>query len=191
MQGGSPSRVAVIGRKRSQIIPYQVYFASKDMPFCAAEDLQLFLSDAFDRLLNLLTIKTDGGVRQNTRKVANDILQLCDLIKRYPLSMADRESVRRHLQQQRPRSLDEAVRSLASYRGKLKGPNNDGIMSGAMAEAVQRFLEVETVSDTLICLSGNFDGLQSDLGKSGRRCVFYGSAIPAVGRVCIKLRRRL
>ena len=166
VQGGSPSRVAVIGRKRSQIIPYQVYFASKDMPFCAAEDLQLFLSDAFDRLLNLLTIKTDGGVRQNTRKVANDILQLCDLIKRYPLSMADRESVRRHLQQQRPRSLDEAVRSLASYRGKLKGPNNDGIMSGAMAEAVQRFLEVETVSDTLICLSGNFDGLQSDLGKA-------------------------
>ncbi len=35
-QGKSPSRVAIIGRKRSQIIPYQMHFASKDMPFCAA-----------------------------------------------------------------------------------------------------------------------------------------------------------
>ena len=165
-QGGSPSRVAVIGRKRSQIIPYQVYFASKDMPFCAAEDLQIFLSDAFERLLNLLTIRTDSEVRQSSRKVSNDILQLCDLVKRYPLSRADKESVRRHLQQQAPRSLNDAVRTLAGYRGRLKGPNDDGKMSVAMADAVRKFLEADAVSDTLICLSGNFDGLQYDLGKA-------------------------
>ena len=52
-QGKSPSRVAIIGRKRSQIIPYQVFFASKDVPFCAAEDLQVFLSDTFEQLLEL------------------------------------------------------------------------------------------------------------------------------------------
>lgn len=130
------------------------------------EDQQIFLSDAFERLLNLLTIKADSGILRSSRKVANEILQLCDLIKRYPLSRADKESVRRHLQDQRPRSLNDAVRSLAGYRGRLKGSNNDGTMSGAMAEAVQRFLEADTVSDTLICLNGYFDGLQSDLGKA-------------------------
>ena len=49
--GQSPSRVAIIGRQRSQIIPYQVYFASKNVSFCAAEDLQVFLGGAFDKLL--------------------------------------------------------------------------------------------------------------------------------------------
>src|SRR5262249_21330168 len=60
--GGSPSKVAIIGRKRSQLIPYQVYFASKDISFCAAEDLQVFMSDAFDRLLRLIMIKVKSNM---------------------------------------------------------------------------------------------------------------------------------
>ena len=61
--GQSPSRIAIIGRKRSQIIPYQVFFASKGISFCAAEDLQVFMSDAFEELLSLLLIKSQVGVR--------------------------------------------------------------------------------------------------------------------------------
>ncbi len=85
-QGKNPGRVALIGRNRSQIIPYQIYFASKDIPFCAAEDLQVFLSDTFERLLHLLTIKADADRRQSSRQIVNDILFLCNLAKRYPLS---------------------------------------------------------------------------------------------------------
>lgn len=60
-------RVAIIGSKRSQIIPYQVHFAANDVPFCAAEDLQLFLSDAFERLLELLMIKEQAKERLRPR----------------------------------------------------------------------------------------------------------------------------
>ncbi|MGQ4806885.1 ATP-dependent DNA helicase Rep [Candidatus Entotheonellaceae bacterium PAL068K] len=164
--GVSPSRVAIVGRKRSQIIPYQVYFASKDIAFCAAEDLQLFLSGAFDRLLDLLTIKTNAGIRQSRNEVVNNILQLCDLVKRYPLSKADKSSLRSHIQKASPRSLDDAIGALARYRGKLKNANKDGSMSQAMTVAVQEFIDAETVSDALISLSENFVGLQSDLGKA-------------------------
>ncbi len=91
-QGKSPSRVAVIGRKRSQLIPYQVYFASRNVSFCAAEDLQVFLSDTFERLLDLLMIKTRATVKQGRSQVVNDLLKLCDLVKRYKISKRERES---------------------------------------------------------------------------------------------------
>lgn len=163
--GSSPSRIALIGRKRAQIIPYQVYFASQDVPFCAAEDLQIFLSGAFDRLLELLEIRADDSRAARRRSVDNAI-KLCNLAKRYPLSRADRESVRSHLVRANPRSLAHAANALAEYSGRLKGPNNDGAMSKSMADAIRRFLNADTVSETLLALSEEFEGLQFDLGKA-------------------------
>ena len=171
-QGNSPSRVAIIGRKRSQIIPYQVFFASKDIAFCAAEDLQVFLSSAFDRLLELLMIKTRASSRQSRTQVVGDMIKLCDLAKRYPLTKSDKEGLRRHLQQSNVRSLEAAVGALEEYRGTLKGANKEGAMSLAMASSVREFIDAETVSEALMSLSEHFDGLQFDLGKA-ETDIFY------------------
>ena len=164
--GHSPSRVAIIGRKRSQIIPYQVYFASKDISFCAAEDLQVFLSGAFERILELMMIKTRATTTRRKAQVIDDILQLCDLSKRYQLKKADKESLKRHLQKSSARSTMDAVSELTAYRGPLKGKNKDGAMSIAMASAAQQFLSAQTVTDALLVLSEEFQGLQFDLGKA-------------------------
>ena len=171
-RGESPSRVALISRKRGQIIPYQVFFASKDIPFSAAEDLQVFLSDTFERLLHLLTIKANSGGRQSSRQVVNDIIFLCDLAKRYPLSKANREDLRRHLQRSRCTSILAGIDALAAYRGELKGKNPEGSTSLAMAEAVREFVDTENVTETLIALEKNFEGLQYDFGKS-EEDIFY------------------
>ena len=171
-RGESPSRVALIGRKRSQIIPYQIYFASKDIPFCAAEDLQVFLSDTFDRLLEILTIKADCEGRKNSRQVTNGIMFLCDLVKRFPLSKANKEALRSHLSVSRSTSFPDGVAAVRSYRGELKGKNVDGVVSSAMAEAIQEFIDSETVSDALMTLSQAFEGLQYDFGKS-EEDIFY------------------
>ena len=165
-QGGSPSRVALIGRKRSQIIPYQIYFASKDIPFAAAEDLQVFLSDTFERLLNLLTIKADADRRQSSRRVVDDILFLCDLAKRYPLNKSNKEELRSYLQRSRPDSIMEGINALARYRGELKGKNTGGKTSIEMADVIRMFIASESVSDALLSLSDNFEGLQIDFGKA-------------------------
>lgn len=170
--GASPSKVAIIGRKRSQIIPYQVYFASKEVSFCAAEDLQLFLGGAFDRILELLAIKEEAGSRSSRRKSVDNALQLCDLTKRYPLNKIDKESVRSHLINAAPRSLAAAANALAGYRGRLKGANQGGAMSSSMADAIRDFIDADTVSETLTALSENFDGLQFDLGKA-EEDIFY------------------
>ena len=171
-RGESPSRVAIIGRKRSQLIPYQVYFASKNVSFCAAEDLQVFLSDTFERLLDLLMIKTRSTVKQGRSQVVNDLLKLCNLVKRYRINKRERESLRSYLQQSRSRTLDSAIDALAKYRGPLKGKNEGGKMSLAMAEATREFVDATTVSIALLKLSECFEGLRYDLGKA-EEDIFY------------------
>ena len=171
-QGKSPSRVAVIGRKRSQLIPYQVYFASRNVSFCAAEDLQVFLSDTFERLLDLLMIKTRATVKQGRSQVVNDLLKLCDLVKRYKISKRERESLRSYLQQSRSRTIDSAIDALAKYKGPLKGKNEGGKMSLAMAEAAREYVDATTVSIALLKLSECFEGLRYDFGKA-EEDIFY------------------
>ena len=165
-QGENPSRVALIGRKRSQIIPYQIYFASKDIPFCAAEDLQVFLSDTFERLLHLLTIMATADRRQSAHRVVDDILFLCDLAKRYALNKKNKEELRNHLQRSRPNSVMHGIDLLAGYRGELKGKNTEGQTSIEMADSIRMFIGSKSVSDALLTLSDNFEGLQTDFGKA-------------------------
>jgi len=172
-KGESPSRVAIIGRKRSQIIPYQVFFASKDVPFCAAEDLQVFMSETFDRLLRLLIMKERAIAKGQSRfQVVEDLLELCNLVKRYPLNRAEQGALKRHLQQHSPSTMEAAIEALANYRGPLKGRNSDGNMSLCMAEAVEEFLGASTVSDALTKLEAHFEGLQVDMGRAADD-IFY------------------
>ena len=173
-QGTSPAKIALISRKRSQIIPYQVHFASRDIdiPFCAAEDLQLFLSKTFERLLQLLIFKADADRRQMPRQVADAILFLCNFVKRYPLSKRNREDIRKHLQISRPLSIMEGIDALAEYRGELKGKNKEGETSLEMAGAIRTYINAESVSDALLALSDNFGGLQIDFGKA-EEDIFY------------------
>ncbi|KKZ12138.1 MAG: hypothetical protein TH68_07865 [Candidatus Synechococcus spongiarum 142] len=165
-QGTSPAKVAVIGRKRSQIIPYQIHFARKDISFCTAEDLSVFLSETFKRLLNLIEIKIRASSRQRSSQVAKDVLQLCNLVKRYPLNKKDEYNVRKHLNVSRPTSVEASIDILAHYRGNLKGSNTDGQMSVTMAEAIRKFVAAETVRNTLLTLGADFEGLQTDMGKA-------------------------
>lgn len=171
-RGLSPSRMALISRKRSQIIPYQVFFASKDIPFCAAEDLQVFLSDAFERLISLLTIKEDADRRRSAASVLRDLTFFCDNVKRYPLKKSEKFELRKYLQSHRARRLTDGIGALADYRGPLKGENVDGEQSLQMADAIANFIEAESVTDALLTLSSDFEGFQFDFGKA-EEDIFY------------------
>ena len=135
-----------------------MFFASKDVSFCAAEDLQVFLSQTFDRLLRLIVIKTRCDTRQVRTQVIDDLMELCNLVKRYPLSKADRESLRKHLSESRASTLSAAVDALAAYRGPLKGTNPSGRFSTDMAESIRHFVEADTVSDCIEQLGATLKG---------------------------------
>lgn len=165
-------RIALVSRKRAQLIPYQIILAQKQIPFCAAEDLQVFLSDAFDSLINLLTIRMEAHDRRMTRKVVEDVLTLCNQVKRYPLSKADQAALRAFLSGSGARTIIEAIDALENYDGQLKGPNGQRQMSLYFADALRRYCESETVSDAVEAISECFSGLQKDYGKA-EEDIFY------------------
>lgn len=165
-QGGSPTRIALISRKKAQLIPYQVFFASKNISFYAAEDLQIFLSATFDRLLKLLEIKNDADSPQRSRQVAEDLLVLCDLVKRFPVKKSEKEALRQYLLRGGRETLRDAVDFLASYKGPLKLPNSDSAISRAYANAIRSYLNADSVSKALEALSREFEGLAADFGKA-------------------------
>lgn len=160
-------RIAIIGRKRSQIIPYQIVFAADGIHFCAAEDLNVLLSGAFDELKAILLLK---GQASQPMPYGPDpveaMLRFCDKIKRYPLNKTDRGSLKAHLAGARPRSIDQALEVLYGYRGPLKGKNADGEMSGSFYRAIRSVLQTKSVAETIKSLSEEFEGLQKDYGKS-------------------------
>ena len=169
---GASGRIALIGRKRSQIIPYQILFASQNIRFGAAEDLQLFLSKTFDRLLELMEIKGRVSIRQSRSRLTDDLMEMCNLVRRYPLNRNDRESLLSDLNRLESRNIQDAATELSHE--EIRG-NRDGLEVGRrreFANAIDEFCEADKVSDTLEVLSQEFVGLQYDFGKA-RDDIFY------------------
>jgi len=155
-----PGKVAVIGRVRSHLIPYEVYFASDGAPFKTATDLNIFASDAFESLIKLLEIwgRSDVVTGQSVR----DALEICNLIKRFPLSRKDSENLQEHLQKERSRTVREAVERIGRYSGqKLSGKNHSQLHGSA-----DEFLNASSVADAVVVIDEQFSGLRFDQDKS-------------------------
>lgn len=160
-------KVAIIGRKRSQIIPYQIIFASENIPFYAAEDLHVFLSDAFNELKELLAIKARSeATGPFAPDPVADLIKLCDKVKRYPLNNKERKELSRYLYTQRPQSLLDAIGALYLYRGPLKGCDENSRILENFCDAIKSLLEAKTVDKAIDSISQSFQGLQKDYGKA-------------------------
>jgi DNA helicase-2/ATP-dependent DNA helicase PcrA len=159
--------VALISRKRSQIIPYQIIFAGSDIPFYAAEDLQVLLSGTFDELKSILLLKAQSKTPLPFGPDPIEaILKICDKVKRYPLSKNDRQQLKTYLIGERPRTVEQALEKLYGYSGPLKGASNGGNMVNGFYTAIRQLLCASTVSESLHAMSEHFSGLQKDYGKS-------------------------
>lgn len=159
--------VALVSRKRSQILPYQITFAGAEIGFYAAEDLNINLSKAFEDLKEMLRIRGSfANASPYGPSPVDMIVSLSDKVKKYQLSRADRSALLTHMTQIRSRTVPEALARFREYRGQLKGDNADGRMTEAFADAMTSFLAAPTVADAIRTLSTDFQGLQQDYGKS-------------------------
>ena len=163
-----PGKVAVIGRLRRQLIPYQIYFAGDGAPFSTAVDLNVFSSAAFDGLVNLLDIWSRSDTRQPASRTVQDALSLCDLIRRRPLSKANRASLTKHLTRSRPTNPAHGVHALKDY----SGPKLSGRTHLQLHNAAASFLDTRDVAGALRVIGHDFAGLQFDTEKA-EDDVFY------------------
>ena len=159
-------KLAILSRKRAQLIPYQILMASEDLPFCAAEDLQVFLSDAFKKLSHALFVCSIVRSGSRSMTIVEDTIVLVDLVKRFPLKKAERDKLSAHLRAGRPKSYHEALDQLETFRGPLKAPNEDGAASRAFGRAIRALIDAPTVQRAIDALGQGFDGLGQDYGKS-------------------------
>lgn len=165
--------IALVSRKRSQILPYQITFSAQEIPFYAADDLNLGLSSAFTELKVLLAIRAQSSYTSPFGPGPVDLLlQMADKVRLYKLNKSDRASLLQYLKAEKPASLADAVRSLRLYTGSLKGDNSDAKTSKQFASAIQTLLEAETVTQALQAIGSGFAGLQRDWGKS-QEDVYY------------------
>ena len=168
LEDDAVTSVALVSRKRSQILPYQITFASEDISFYAAEDLNLGLSKAFEELQLLLAIR---GQANNPNSPFGPspvelVLKMADKVKKFPLSKADKAGLVQYFNSERPTSVIDAVNALSNYTGPLKGANDDGSRSRDFADSMKALLQAQTVTTALQSISQGFVGLQKDWGKS-------------------------
>lgn len=154
--------VALISRKRSQLIPYQIVFAERQLAFSAAEDLQIFLSGAFDDVRRALLLRVHANTHRPSYDVARETCNLVSMVLPYKLNKVNKERLNRHVMRQGPSTLMDGLGALSSYEGAL-GSGRTGLdLLGPIGE----FLSAETVADALDIMSKHFLELQPHYGKS-------------------------
>ncbi len=162
VQSTQPGKVAVVSRLRRQLIPYQIYFASDEIPFQTAVDLDVFASKAFDDLVKLLTIWEDGASRLSANRAVNNTIEMCSLIRRRPFGKKDEANLRKYLRLARPRSTEQCVNLIKDY----DGPKLSGKTHQQLYEIASNFLKAMEVWDAIRQVDKGFDGLQFDLERA-------------------------
>ncbi|WP_119390609.1 UvrD-helicase domain-containing protein [Taklimakanibacter lacteus] len=172
--GGKGQRIALMSRKRAQLIPYQIIFAAEGISFCAAEDLQVFLSEAFKQLRGVIEIRASCEGRMRSRQITDAVVMLVDKLKRFPLKKEERAKLEGHLTRSSPKSMEEGIASLAAYAGPIKSMTGEAAVSMCRSAAIslRKYVGSETVSACLDSLAVDFQGFEKDYGKS-RDEIFY------------------
>lgn len=166
------AKLALVSRKRAQLIPYQILMASENLPFCAAEDLQVFMSAAFESLRQMLLVCAKAKEGGRSLSLADEVIALCNQVKRFPLKKAERDKLAAHIKAVRPRTYPDAIQALSDYRGPLKGQNDDGAMSRDFAAKIGSLLNASTVTQAIGLIGSGFSGLEKDYGKAAEDIFF-------------------
>ena len=163
-----PGKVGVIGRLRSHLIPFQIYFASDGAPFKTAADLDVFSSQAFDGLIKLLEIWGRAQEKRRSTQVINDVIEICNFIRRRPFGKGDEGNVRTYLGNAKSQTVASAASEMKDYDGQpLRGKSHQQLHDSAVT-----FVNAEDVSNAIRVISKEFDGLQFDFERA-EDDVFY------------------
>ncbi len=160
-----PREIAIISRKKSQIIPLQIILASEDIPFYAKEDLNILLSYTFEDLKEILLAVATKYDRKYPKDIVNSFLTVCNKVKTFPLKRAESQQLFKYLIQKRPRTFSDALNYFLEYDGILKG-SQDQTMKLEYFQAIKSIIDCEAVSDAIDEISWQLKGLQKHYAKS-------------------------
>lgn len=163
---GTPKGLAILARKKSQLIPLQIMLASEHIPFYAKEDLNVLLSEAFEDLKTILEAVATKHERRSQQEIVNIFLRCCNKVQAYPLRQGDSKPLYGFLMSTRPRTFMHCLDSFLSYTGRLRGePIDFGI-------PIAKVMEAKTVTEAIQLIEAQMGGLKKHYAK-GEDDIFY------------------
>jgi DNA helicase II / ATP-dependent DNA helicase PcrA len=154
-------KLAIISRKKGQLVPLQIMFTSENIPFYAKEDLNILLSNAFNDLKKILVIAATKKDRRASDAITSDIITCCNQVGRFPLKKAEVKPLYSFIISQKPKTFLEALGLLNNYPNNIKSHP-----SFYYSEAITSVINHANVSSTIVAIGENFDGLKKHYVKS-------------------------
>lgn len=155
-----PKQLAIVARKKSQIIPIQILLTNKGIPFYAKEDLSISLSSAFNDLKKILLIIYSKARQKLTSDIANEFITCCNYVGKYPLKTEQQASIRKFLIDAKPKTFLDALALFKNYRGSLY------LSKDAYITAIRQVLDTQKVSTTIEKIGMHFKGMQKNYYRS-------------------------
>lgn len=153
--------VAVITRKRSHLIPYQVMLSRLGHGYYAARDINVMLSDAFTDVIKLLEAH-DKLSKAKWKFNADDAILLLNSIRTYKLGREKAETLRKLMCPHKYKTMMEFAKGLCTgdYEALFE---NRGFGYG---DRMQGFMRTEDISATLRYMGENFNGLKKSFERA-------------------------
>ncbi|MBF0232212.1 MAG: ATP-dependent helicase [Desulfamplus sp.] len=164
-KSGEPKQLAVIGRKKSQIIPLQIVLTSENIPFYAKEDLNVLLSNTFEELKEILITIATKSERKYSNDIVKSFLRCCNQVKTYPLKSLESKQLFNYLINNNPKTFMDALKSFEIYNGSIKGFTDES-MKLDFYQAIKNVISCDNVAKAIEEIGNNFKGLQKNYAKS-------------------------
>jgi len=161
--------VAVVGRKKCQLIPIQILLAKRGARFNLDDDLNVFRSDAWKDLRDFLQMIPEADDIKRPGQIKESFLRLLSRLGRTGLSKADTATAATFLDSEKPETLSEAVDALSGLDAQFK---QGYAQPEDWADQLCHFLESDTVTEALLRSGEVFKGFKKDFGKA-KDDIFY------------------
>jgi len=157
--------MAIIGRKKNQIIPIQMLFVSKNITYYAKEDINILLSEAFSDLKKILSIipKVNEGMRIN--EIVDYFLCFCKYVRFFPLRKAEQKRLTQYLYRCRPNTFSQALSCFSEYKGPIYRSTEEEIKLDFIIR-ITKVITSRTVSEAILEISNELEGLQQNYIKA-------------------------
>ena len=161
--------VAILGRKKCQLIPLHILFTKRGTRFYVDKDLNVFLGNAFADFRGLLARKQIVETQTGTAQAVQGFFVLLNRLQKSRVNRKETEDIQRYLTARKPKSLRQCVELFAEYPGDFK---KGYIEPRQAALRLQSYLDTTSVVQALHSASANFKGFARDFVKA-REDIFY------------------
>ncbi|MBW4419888.1 MAG: ATP-dependent helicase [Myxacorys californica WJT36-NPBG1] len=161
--------VAIVGRKKCQLIPIQILLTRRGTKFAIDTDLNVFGGKAFQDFRKFMEFPKIYTQARQTSKNVEDLLALLNRIKKTPVSKQENQEIHKWLSEKKPKTLQEAVIKFSEYPGKFK---RGFVQPKEVTSDLIFFLESTSVVASLYRAGDVFKGFQKDFVKS-KEDIFY------------------